>query len=208
VRDIGRRLVASGSLARPDDIFMLRWHEIDELLAGREMFAGSVRDLVRLRAQSHAAVSSHTPPDSFSLPRGRTWTSFDQVPEFRRPEVSDADTACVLRGVAASSGRVTGRAAVLADIGDAARLTGGDVLVTRQTDPGWAPVFGLISGLVIERGGLLSHGAVIAREFGVPCVAGIPQATRRIAHGAIVTVDGDAGVCTIHDPCEPTRTEP
>jgi pyruvate,water dikinase len=66
----------------------------------------------------------------------------------------------------------------------------------------------LISGLVIERGGLLSHGAVIAREFGVPCIAGVPQATLRIGHGAIVTVDGNAGVCTIHDRLDTTRTEP
>jgi pyruvate,water dikinase len=172
------------------------------------MFAGSVRDLIHLRTQSHAALSSLTPPDSFSLPRGQTWTSSHQMLEIPIPEVSDPDASRVLRGVAASSGRVTGRAAVLADIGDAPRLTGGDVLVTRQTDPGWAPVFGLISGLVIERGGLLSHGAVIAREFGVPCIAGVPQATLRIGHGAIVTVDGNAGVCTIHDRLDTTRTEP
>ncbi len=74
------------------------------------------------------------------------------------------------------------------------RLSAGDILVTRQTDPGWGPVFPLISGLVIERGGMLSHGAIIAREFGIPSVVGVKDATRLIAHGASITVDGDRGI--------------
>jgi pyruvate,water dikinase len=67
------------------------------------------------------------------------------------------------------------------------------VLVTRQTDPGWGPVFFLVAGLVIERGGMLSHGAIIAREFGIPCVVGVRDATRQIPDGATVAVDGDNG---------------
>ena len=106
-----------------------------------------------------------------------------------------------LRGTGASGGTAAGPAAVLGDVRDAARLRGGDVLVTRQTDPGWAPVFGLVSGLVIERGGLLSHGAIVAREFGLPCVVGVENATGRIRPGQHVTVDGDRGVCTI-DPID------
>ena len=103
----------------------------------------------------------------------------------------------MLRGTSACGGSITAPAAVLADVRDAHHLHRGDVLVTRQTDPGWAPVFCLISGLVIERGGMLSHGAIIAREFGLPCVVGIKDATRRIEHGALVTVDGDRGTCSI-----------
>jgi pyruvate,water dikinase len=83
---------------------------------------------------------------------------------------------------------------VLRDVTEAARLSQGDVLVTRQTDPGWGPVFFLISGLVIERGGMLSHGAIIAREFGIPCVVGVPDAMSRIDDGAMITVDADKGV--------------
>ena len=89
------------------------------------------------------------------------------------------------------------RAAVLGDVSDAPKLGYGDVLVTRQTDPGWGPVFCLVSGLVIERGGMLSHGAIIAREFGMPCVTGVKDATVRIPHGARVTVNGDRGTCTV-----------
>ena len=76
------------------------------------------------------------------------------------------------------------------------KLSAGDVLVTKQTDPGWGPIFPLISGLVIERGGMLSHGAIIAREFGIPSVVGVKDATRLIAHGSSITVDGDRG--TVH----------
>jgi phosphoenolpyruvate synthase/pyruvate phosphate dikinase len=86
---------------------------------------------------------------------------------------------------------ITAPAAVLADVSEAHRLSRGDVLVTRQTDPGWGPLFCLVSGLVIERGGMLSHGAIIAREFGLPCVVGVKDATARRARR--VTVDGDRG---------------
>ena len=88
-------------------------------------------------------------------------------------------------------------ATVLSDVKESHRLRAGDVLVTRQTDPGWGPVFPLISGLVVERGGMLSHGAIIAREFGIPSVVGVSDATRRIAQGSVVTVDGDRGTVDI-----------
>ncbi len=93
------------------------------------------------------------------------------------------------------------------DVRDARRLERGDVLVTRQTDPGWAPVFCLISGLVIERGGMLSHGAIIAREFGLPCIVGVKDATQRIPHASHVTVDGDLGICIVESPLRLETTE-
>jgi rifampicin phosphotransferase len=99
-----------------------------------------------------------------------------------------------LRGVAACGGRVVGPATVLRSVAEAERLSPGDILVTKQTDPGWGPVFFLISGLVIERGGMLSHGAIIAREFGIPCVVGVRDAMRRIPTGTTIDVDGDTGV--------------
>ena len=97
-------------------------------------------------------------------------------------------------GLGVCGGRATARAAVLNDVSDAHLLQPGDVLVTRQTDPGWAVVFPLISGLIMERGGMLSHGAIIAREFGIPSVVGISDATRLIPHGSRVHIDGDLGL--------------
>jgi pyruvate,water dikinase len=72
-------------------------------------------------------------------------------------------------------------------------LSAGDILVTRQTDPGWAPAFVHIGALVLERGGMLSHGAILAREYGIPTVVGIAGATQYIADGAAVRVDADQG---------------
>jgi pyruvate,water dikinase len=76
---------------------------------------------------------------------------------------------------------------------EAHRLNVGEILVTRQTDPGWGPVFPLIKGLVMERGGMLSHGAIIAREYGIPAVVGIPKVTQRVTSGQMILVDGDEG---------------
>jgi pyruvate,water dikinase len=90
----------------------------------------------------------------------------------------------------------TGQAAVVLDVSEADRLQAGQILVTRQTDPGWAAVFFLTGGLVIERGGMLSHGAIIAREYGIPAVVGVRDATRLIRDGDLLRVDGDHG--TVH----------
>ena len=96
-------------------------------------------------------------------------------------------------------GRATARATVLSDVTEAHRLRAGDILVTRQTDPGWGPVFPLISGLVMERGGMLSHGAIIAREFGIPSIVGVAEATRLIPSGATVCLDGDRATVRVID---------
>ena len=85
------------------------------------------------------------------------------------------------------------------DVTESAQLARGDILVTKQTDPGWGPVFFLISGLVIERGGMLSHGAIIAREFGIPCVVGVKQAMERIPTGSTITVNGNDGSIRVHE---------
>ena len=79
----------------------------------------------------------------------------------------------VLSGTGACSGRVEGTARVLMSMAEAARFQKGDILVAKQTDPGWGPLFVLAGGLVLERGGLLSHGAIVAREFGIPAVVGV-----------------------------------
>jgi pyruvate,water dikinase len=191
---IGQRLVSAGRMLHPDDIFMLTWQEIGDLTAGRAMFADGLAEFIALRQRQHDALSRTRPPDRIELDAQVTWTpgASSQAADTPLP-AGPGD----LRGIGASSGRVTARAAVLADVAEAHLLRDGDILVTRQTDPGWGLVFCLVSGLVIERGGMLSHGAIIAREFGLPCVVGIPAATTRIRHGQRVTVDGDAGVCRI-----------
>jgi phosphohistidine swiveling domain-containing protein len=193
---IGDEFVRRSVMAHRDDVFMLTVQEVGDLAAGRSMFPYHVADLIALRRRDHERLAAMRPPDTVRLPEGC----------YLRPEVhadatgvesTEPDDSTILVGISACGGSTTAPAAVLSDIREAHQLRRGDVLVTRQTDPGWAPVFCLISGLVIERGGMLSHGAIIAREFGLPCVVGIKDATRRIDHGALVTVDGDRGTCSI-----------
>jgi pyruvate,water dikinase len=188
--EVGQRLSADGRLDTADDIFYLTADEIDALLSGSAMFP-DVRGLVSLRRQSHAALARLTPPDTLTLPVGEYFT------EAGSPVTPSAVGLTGMTGLGACGGRVTAPAAVLSDLAGSHRLRPGDVLVTRQTDPGWGPIFPLISGLVVERGGLLSHGAIIAREFGIPSVVGVPDATRRIHHGSVVTVDGSSGTVEI-----------
>ncbi len=194
---LGQRFVDAGYLRGPDEVFMLTWQEIEELGAGRAMFPYRVRDLIALRQKEFAELSDMRPTASMRVPTGEYLPLHDVATETGSAAPRESSPSSTLSGIGASGGVATGPAAVLGDVRDADRLRRGDVLVTRQTDPGWAPVFGLVSGLVIERGGLLSHGAIVAREFGLPCVVGVESATGRIASGQGVTVDGDRGVCTL-----------
>jgi pyruvate,water dikinase len=193
---IGDELVRRAAMAHRDDVFMLTVREVSDLAAGRSMFPYHVADLIALRRRDHDRLAAMRPPDTVRLPEG-CYLRPEVHADAARLESTEPHDATTLLGVSACGGSITAPAAVLADIREASQLRRGDVLVTRQTDPGWAPVFCLISGLVIERGGMLSHGAIIAREFGLPCVVGIKDATRRIEHGALVTVDGDRGTCSI-----------
>jgi pyruvate,water dikinase len=100
-----------------------------------------------------------------------------------------------LVGTPASTGRLTGTARVVMDpVG--AHLEPGEILVAPSTDPGWTPLFLTAGGLVMEMGGANSHGAVVAREYGIPAVVGVPQATHRISTGDVITIDGAAGTVT------------
>jgi pyruvate,water dikinase len=198
---LGDRAVEAGMLRRRDDIFMLSCQEIDELGNGRAMFPYRVHETVDLRLREHALLAAMHPPDTVRLRESEYLPSKAVAEEAPADDTFHGDpNSATLQGIGACGGRTAARAAVLTDVRDARRLERGDVLVTRQTDPGWAPVFCLISGLVIERGGMLSHGAIIAREFGLPCVVGVKKATQRIPHASHVTVDGDLGICTVDSP--------
>jgi pyruvate,water dikinase len=102
----------------------------------------------------------------------------------------------LLVGTPASAGTVTGPARVVLDpVG--ARLQPGQILVVPSTDPGWTPLFLTAGGLVMEMGGANSHGAVVAREYGIPAVVGVPDATRHIPDGEPITVNGSTGTVTL-----------
>ena len=112
------------------------------------------------------------------------------------------DRIATLRGVPASPGRVTACARVILDPHDA-YLSPGDILVAPSTDPGWTPLFLKASGLVMEVGGAMAHGAIVAREYGIPAIVGVTGATRLLANGCRITLDGTEGLVII----EESRTE-
>lgn len=189
---IGRQLAATGCLEKSDDVLYLEYDELDALLSGHAMLPYHISVQIRQRREAQMQLAAMTPPDNFELGEG------DYLPQqsnaVATPDVATAGGTQRLQGVGACGGRIVANAVVLADASEVGIMQQGDIVVTRQTDPGWACVFFLARGLVVERGGMLSHGAIIARELGIPAVVGVRNASKRIASGTRLSVDGDRGV--------------
>ena len=176
VAPVGADLAKRGLLDTADDVFFLNLPELRRAFAGEDLRKTVIerRDVYR-REQGRR----HIP---------RVLLSDGTDAETELPASTDGG----IRGTPASPGVARGIARViLSPIG--ARLEPGEVLVAPSTDPGWTPLFLTASALVMEMGGMMSHGAVVAREYGIPAVVGVPDATARIATGDHVTVDGSAG---------------
>jgi pyruvate,water dikinase len=176
------RLVQAGVLSEAEDIFYLRFEELDELVRAQRADV----ELIRQRKEAFKSYESLTPP--------RVLTSEGEGLDgaYRRDDVPVGG----LVGLPVSAGTVEGRARVIKDVA-AADLEPGDILVTSFTDPSWTPLFVAIRGLVAEVGGLMTHGAVIAREYGLPAVVGVQDATRLIRDGQRIRLDGTNGLVEI-----------
>src|SRR5262249_3421641 len=144
---------------------------------------------------SHVPVGGCPRVAGWPRPPGEGGGDFTRAPPPPGPAVTS--TNCLLKGYGCSAGAASGRARVVTTLAECNGLQAGEVLVTRFIDPSWTPVMGLVSGLIAEVGGLLSHGAVIAREYGLPAVLDVPAATEIIKTGQIVEVDGTLGTITI-----------
>jgi pyruvate,water dikinase len=176
------RLVQTGVLREPEDVFFLRLQEIRDVVRTNQVDD----QLIRQRKDAFASYAALTPP--------RVLTSDGEAiaGSYRRDDVP----AGALTGLPVSAGTVEGRARVVLDMADA-DLEAGDILVTAYTDPSWTPAFVAIEGLVTEVGGLMTHGAVIAREYGLPAVVGVENATRLIKDGQRIRVHGTDGYVEI-----------
>jgi pyruvate,water dikinase len=176
------RLVQAGVLREKEDIFYLRFEELHEVVRTSQ----ADDELIRRRKDAFRSYQAITPP--------RVLTSDGEAVTgaFR----SDDLPAGALVGLAVSAGTVEGRARVILDMAEA-DLEPGDILVTAYTDPSWTPLFVAIAGLVTEVGGLMTHGAVIAREYGLPAVVGVEHATRLIRDGQRIRVHGTDGYVEI-----------
>jgi pyruvate,water dikinase len=178
----GERLVQAHVLGEREDIFYLTFQELHDVVR-----TNRVDDqLIRRRKDAFKSYRALTPP--------RVLTSDGEViaGAYRRDDVP----AGALVGLPVSAGTVEGRARVILDMAEA-DLEAGDILVTAHTDPSWSPLFVAIKGLVTEVGGLMTHGAVIAREYGLPAVVGVEQATRLIRDGQRIRVHGTDGYVEI-----------
>jgi pyruvate,water dikinase len=116
------------------------------------------------------------------------------------PAGSQRQSGGVIKGVGASSGRVSAPARVLGGPQDFGQMVPGDVLVARITTPAWTSLFAMASAVVTDVGGPLSHSSIVAREYGIPAVLGTGVATQRITSGQQIRVDGDAGTVTLEEP--------
>jgi pyruvate,water dikinase len=176
------RLVQAGVLREPEDIFYLRFEELHEVARTKQVDDGIVRE----RKDAFRSYQALTPP------RVLTSDGESVAGAYRREDLPPR----ALAGLPVSAGTVEGRARVILDLADA-DLESGDILVTAYTDPSWTPVFVAIEGLVTEVGGQMTHGAVIAREYGLPAVVGVEHATRLIRDGQRIRVHGTDGYVEI-----------
>jgi pyruvate,water dikinase len=176
------RLVQAHVLREKEDIFYLRFEELHDLVRTNQ-----VDDrLIRERKDAFRSYQALTPP--------RVLTSDGEAVAgaYRRDDLP----AGALVGLPVSAGTVEGRARVILDMAEA-DVEAGDILVTAYTDPSWSPLFVAVKGLVTEVGGLMTHGAVIAREYGLPAVVGVEHATRMIRDGQRIRVHGTDGYVEI-----------
>jgi phosphoenolpyruvate synthase/pyruvate phosphate dikinase len=176
------RLVQAHVLRESADIFYLTFQELHDVVR-----TNHVDDqLIAQRKDAFRSYQSLTPP--------RVFTSDGEViaATYRRDDVPTG----ALVGLPVSAGTIEGRARVILDMAEA-DLEPGDILVTAYTDPSWSPLFVTIAGLVTEVGGLMTHGAVIAREYGLPAVVGVEHATRLIRNGQRIRVHGTGGYVEI-----------
>jgi rifampicin phosphotransferase len=201
LRELGRRGVAAGYFAAPEDVMMLLESELEEYLAGPAPFVPVLAErLAQYRALFELEAPFIIDADPEPLPewprRART-----RGPQEPRPDeahgAEPAKPGEVLRGIGGSAGQYEGRARVGLDLREALALEPGEVLVAPITDAAWTPLFLVAGAVVVDVGALNSHAVVVSRELGIPCVLSLQDGTARLHDGMVLAVDGTAGTVTV-----------
>jgi len=187
VREIGRRLHASGLITDPRDAALLGCQELLEWLR-EEISDDAITRLVIHRRQERRKQARYTPPQEM---RGMP---------VEEPLVPQDSVIEILRGQAISPGQTIGRARVIESLSEANNVLADEILVCPEPLFELSPLFNMISAIVTEKGGLLDHAAALVREYGLPAVFGIEQATKRIRTGDIIAVDATKGKVLLHTP--------
>lgn len=205
LRRVSQELADRVGADHRDDLLYLFWPELQSVATGQKPFSGELKGLVKDRRQYF---------DHWGARRGEMPKVLGTVPEtvedpvlieifglnpssIRAMQNPNAAQETVLTGVAAAKGQATGTARVLQSSDDMHRLEPGSILVCESTSPSWTPAFGKIAGAVCDGGGMLSHAAIVGREYGVPTVTAVGVATIAIADGDQIEVDGTNGRVTI-----------
>ena len=179
--ELGKRLASRGVIALEDDIFFVTKEELMDVVEGT-IEPQEIRRRIGSRRREYDFNRSLNPPP-FVVGR------FDPA---KHVHTQPDRAAKILNGLAVSPGAVTGPARVILHASDDF-VRPGEILVAPFTDPGWTPYFVNAAGIVMDQGGLLSHGSIVAREFGIPCVVNVGPATQIIRTGQIIGVDGNTG---------------
>ncbi|MFB0536525.1 MAG: DUF116 domain-containing protein [Anaerolineae bacterium] len=178
--EIGRRFRERELISTAEDVFFLRLDEIVQVIR-QGVDKALVAEWIAMRKEEYASYGQGLPPTF--VRGGMGFEAFDIPPGGTR-----------LRGLGVSPGYVTARARVISDLAQSHLLEPGEILVAVNADPGWTPLFVTAGGVVLETGGMLSHGAIVSREYGIPAVTGVRHATRQLHSGQCITVDGKNGV--------------
>jgi phosphohistidine swiveling domain-containing protein len=193
---IGRRLVEVGVIDEPDDVIFLKYNELRYLIGDLENY--DARSIVKERQAQRSEYEKIRPKDWIGTAT-ESQLQFPYLNLWGFPDRLDIEqgAAETVTGIAASPGVVEGTAKVVRSIDEFDEVKKGDILVCQMTNPAWTPLFALISAIVTDAGGTVSHPAVMAREFGIPAVIGCSVATSRIESGNRLRVNGSTGVVEV-----------
>jgi rifampicin phosphotransferase len=188
--ELGRRMVEVGTFMQPDDVYHMYTAELDEAMTLRADGQGKPalgelaqerRELRERRKRLHPPGTC--PPEASDSPGIA----------FKETQIKNDDSSDTLMGVPVSPGTITAEASVIMNPSEFSNMLPGSILVCPMTSPAWTQLFAHAQGLVTDIGGILGHGSIVAREYGIPAVVGTGNCTQRIKHGQIIVVDGDSG---------------
>lgn len=202
VHELGQRMVDAGTFLTKEDTYFFKSDELREAVAARR--AGKalpeMGKIAAERREFREACKRHHPPGT--IPEEASGIA---SVAFKETQKKNDASSNVLNGFAVSPGRLTGPASVIMSPAEFDKMQPGSILVSPLTTPAWTQLFSHATALVTDIGSILAHGSIVAREYGIPAVLGTGDATKRIRHGQMITIDGDAGTVEIHEEGKESR---
>jgi len=192
--ELGRRLVKAGTLSTADDIYFLYSEEIESALEARKA-GDAMSECIALSAERRELREAR----KRLHPPGTVPPEISENPgvKFKETQFRNDDSSDTLRGIPVSPGTIAAQASVINNADEFDQMQPGSILVCPMTSPAWTQLFAHAAGLVTDIGGILGHGSIVAREYGIPAVVGTGNITQRVKSGQMIGIDGDVGTVTI-----------